>query len=55
MFELSFLTTLNIYEDYFEGRQKITEVAQEHNSTRVKKGVTGVNGHFHDKFYGSTE
>ena len=41
MFGLSFLTTLNIYKDYFEGRKMLRKVAQEHNSTSVKKGVIG--------------
>ena len=40
MFGLSFLTTLNIYKDYFEGRKRLRIVAQEHNSTSVKKSVT---------------
>ena len=29
MFGLSFLTTQNIYKDYFKGRKKVTQVAQE--------------------------
>ena len=37
MFGLSFLTTLNIYKDYFKGRKKLRTIAQEHNSTSVKK------------------
>ena len=41
MFEFSFLTTLSIYKDYFKGRKKVTQVAQEHNSTSVKKSVIG--------------
>ena len=42
MFGLSFLITLNIYEDYFEGRKRRKKkVALEHNSTSVKKSVTG--------------
>ena len=41
MFGLSFLTTLNIYKDYFKGRKRLHTVAQEHNSTSVKKSVTG--------------
>ena len=40
MFGLSFLTTLNIYKDYFKSRKRM-QVAQEHNSTSVKKSVTG--------------
>ena len=40
MFELFFFTTLNIYEDYFKGRKRLRKVAQEHNSTSMKKGVT---------------
>ena len=38
MFGLSFLTTLNIYKNYFKG-WKGEKVAQEHNSTSVKKSV----------------
>ena len=41
MFGLYFLTTLNIYKDYFEGRKRLHTVAQEHNSTSVKKSVIG--------------
>ena len=41
MFELSFLTNLNIYKDYFKGRKRLRTVAQEHKSTSVKKNVTG--------------
>ena len=38
MFGLSFLTTLNIYKDYFEGRKRLHKL---HKSTSVKKSVTG--------------
>ena len=41
MFGLSFLTTLNIYKDYFKGCKRLHIVAQEHNCTSVKKSVTG--------------
>ena len=40
IFGFSFLTTLNIYKDYFKSRKRM-QVAQEHNSTSVKKSVTG--------------
>ena len=40
MFGLSFLTNLNIYKDYFKGYKRLHTVAQEHNSTSVKKCVT---------------
>ena len=40
MFGLSFLTTLNIYKDYFKGRKKLRTIAQKHNSISVKKSVT---------------
>ena len=40
MFELFFLTILNIYKDYFKGRKKLRIIAQEHNSINVKKSVT---------------
>ena len=41
MFGLSILTTLNIYKDYFKGYKRLRTVAQEHNSTSVKKSATG--------------
>ena len=41
MFGLSFLTTLNIYKDYFKDRKRLRTVAQEHNCTSVKKSVIG--------------
>ena len=41
MFEFSLLTNLNIYKDYFKGYKRLCTVAQEHNSTSVKKSVTG--------------
>ena len=41
IFGLSFLTTLNIYKDYFEDRKRLRIVVQEHNSISVKKSVTG--------------
>ena len=41
MFGLSFLTTLNIYKDYFDGCKRLHTVAQEHNSTSVNKSVIG--------------
>ena len=41
MFGLSFLTTLNIYKDYFKGRKRLRTVAQEHNSISMKKSVIG--------------
>ena len=37
MFGLSFLTTLNMYKDYFKGRKRLCTITQEHNSTIVKK------------------
>ena len=37
MFGLSFLTTLNIYKDYFKGFKRLHTVAQGRNSTSVKK------------------
>ena len=40
MFGLSFLTTLNIYKDYFKGHKRLRIIVQEHNSTSVKKSVT---------------
>ena len=39
MFELSFLTTLDIYKDYFKGHKRLRRDAQEHNCTSVKKSV----------------
>ena len=39
-FGLSFLTTLNMYKDYFKGWKRLCMVTQEDNSPSVKKGVT---------------